>query len=49
MADCPVCKEPIQVFKVYKYKKKKFVEMKGACVPCYEKERSLRQIKKKEF
>lgn len=37
MADCPVCKTPIEVFKVYSHAKKKFTEMNGVCIPCKEK------------
>ena len=48
MADCPVCKTPIKVFKVYSQLKKKFIEMKGICEPCKEQDDRERLAKKKE-
>ena len=42
---CPVCKTPIQVFKVYSHSKKKFIQMEGACVPC--KEKTDKELRKK--
>lgn len=37
MPTCPVCKKPVQVFKVYTYKKQKFINMNSVCIPCKEK------------
>ncbi len=48
MSDCPVCKTPIQVFKVYSHSKKKFIEMKSVCIPCKEKADKERPQNKKD-
>lgn len=43
---CPICKSPIEVFKVFT-REKKFKKMNGVCIPCREREEKER-LKKME-